>query len=316
LRQNELQAIRYSNLKDRFASLTTDGGALRASTSAEIVSYVVKYKAFEAEWWTDFALKRRESRSKFQRFVGKQKTLSSFFKKVRKEAEALKGPDQTRIEVAYGSAVKTMAPSGRGELGVPTKGTFAFCARAFVGEHPGDSKSGNVVTLEDESNTSKKCWTTRGNLYEKVYKTYDGNGKEFLHHTSARYTPYVPEPEVEVEERKAQEKKAMAKRRRGGSNCTPLAPETRVEQEEKKKRIRHAVCRGLLFCPETSMYCDRDESSARAIAGLRVLKLRGLGRPNAFRRARPTATANNGLEAVVEEMMRPADEDLWRDFVH
>jgi hypothetical protein len=191
-----------------------------------------------------------------------------------------------------------MAPSGRGELGVPTKGTFGFCARAFLGEYEGDSTSGNVVTLEDESNTSKKCWTTRGALYEKVYKTYDAKGKEFLQHTSARYPPLVPESDVEAEERRNQEKKNKAKRRRGGRIEAPLAQETRIDEEEKKKRIRHAVCRGLLFCPETSMYCDRDESSARAIAGLRVLKLRGLGRPSAFRRAQPTAMANNGLEAV------------------
>jgi hypothetical protein len=283
LRQNAMHNVRYSGLKDHFASLTADGGALRASTSAEIIAYVAKYKVFEAEWWSDYALKRRESRSNFQRFVGKQKTLSSFFSNVRKEAEALKGRDQTRIEVAYGSAVQTMAPSGRGELGVPTKGTFAFCARAFIGERHGDATSGNVVTLEDESNTSKKCWMTRGTLYEKVYKTYDAAGKEFLQHTAARYAPYVPEPEVEFEKKKAQDKKDKAKRRRGGGNCNvPLAPPTRVEEEEKKERIRHSVCRGLLFCPETSMYYDRDESSARAIAGLRVLKLRGLGRPTAF----------------------------------
>ena len=168
LRQNAMHAVRYSGIADRFASLTADGGALRASTSAEIVAYVAKYMTFEAEWWSDFALKRRESRSKFQRFVGKQKTLATFFGKVRKEAEALKGPGQTRIEVAYGAAGRTMAPTGRGELAVPTKGTFAFCARAFLGERPEDATSGNVVSFEDESNTSKKCWLTHGALYEKV----------------------------------------------------------------------------------------------------------------------------------------------------
>ena len=40
-------------------------------------------------------------------------------------------------------------------------------------------------------------------------------------------------------------------------------------------RIRYAVCRGLLFCPEKSMYYDLDGASAQAIAGLRVLKLKG-----------------------------------------
>ena len=324
LYENKLKAVRFSGLKDDFASLITDGGALRASTSAEIVAYVERYKTFEAKWWNEFALKRKESRANFQRFVGKQKTLSTFFGKVRKEADKLLGPDQTRIEVAYGAAGKTMAPSGRGELGVPTKGTFAFCARAFLGEHPGDSTSGNVVTFEDETNTSKKCWLTKGTLYEKVYKTYDANGKEFLQHTRARQPPFVPLADVEAEEMRVLERKDKSRRRRGGESvAAPVAPPDIAEDEEEdddegKKRIRYAVCRGLLFCPEKSMYYDRDGASAHAIAGLRVLKLKGLGRPSAFRRALPgqatAAMVNN--ESVAVEEMRPADEDLRRDFVH
>ena len=39
------------------------------------------------------------------------------------------------------------------------------------------------------------------------------------------------------------------------------------------------------------MYYDRDGASAQAIAGLRVLKLKGLGRPSAFRRALLPAAA-------------------------
>jgi hypothetical protein len=99
------------------------------------------------------------------------------------------------------------------------KGTFGFCARAFLGE--GDSTSGNVVTLEDEFNTSKKCWTTRG-----------------------------------------------AKRRRGGWIEAPLAQETRIDEEEKKKRIRHAVCRGLLFCrgkPRGSCAADQKQACTATV---------------------------------------------------
>jgi hypothetical protein len=53
-----------------------------------------------------------------------------------------------------------------------------------------------VVTLEDETNTSKRCWLTGGTLYEKVYKTYDAKGKEFLQHTTARQPPFVPPADV------------------------------------------------------------------------------------------------------------------------
>ena len=173
------------------------------------------------------------------------------------------------------------------------------------------------VTFEDETNTSKKCWLTGGTLYEKVYKTYDAKGKEFLQHTRARQPPFVPPADVEAEERRALERKDKAKRRRGGVGvvAAPLAPETIAEEEEKKKRIRHAVCRGLLFCPEKSKYYDRDGASAQAIAGLRVLKLKGMGRPSAFRRALPSAataaTAATAAmvdnESVAVEEMRPAD---------
>jgi hypothetical protein len=82
----------------------------------------------------------------------------------------------------------------------------------------------------------------------------------------------------------------------------------------RRKRIRYAVCRGLLFCPEKSKYYDRDGASAHAIAGLRVLKLKGLGRPSAFRRALPAAAAAAAAaaamadnESVAVEEMRPAD---------
>ena len=67
------------------------------------------------------------------------------------------------------------------------------------------------------------------------------------------------------------------------------------------------MCRGLLFCPEKSKYYDRDGASAQAIAGLRVLKLKGMGRPSAFRRALPTTAAMVNNESVAVEEMRPAD---------
>ena len=63
----------------------------------------------------------------------------------------------------------------------------------------------------------------------------------------------------------------------------PLAPIASADAKDAQK-IRHVEVRGLLFCPEKRMYFDRDESSARAIAGLRCIKLQGLGRPTAFRR--------------------------------
>ena len=60
------------------------------------------------------------------------------------------------------------------------------------------------------------------------------------------------------------------------------------------------------------MFFDRDERSARAIAGLRCIKLSGRGRPSAFRRKGQRAAAGvQSLGAVtpggVPEVMRPVE---------
>ena len=284
LAQNRLQQVRYSVLQAGFATLTAEGGALRASQSSEIAAYVRAYRVFEQAWWRDVALKRRESRDKFQRFVGKQRAMSRFFTGVRKDAEALKGPEQTRIEVAYGAVGPTMASSGKGEMAVPTKGAYAACCQAFMKERESDRTTRNIVSLEDENNTSAKCWQT-GGTYEKVYKTFDPvTAKEYLCHTAAKRPPSVPQSDVALTAfvRMMREKnKEKAKKRRGGV-IAPQAPET-VVGEEEKTNLRHIDVRGLRFCPERRMYYDRDKASAEAIAGLRCIKLRGLGRPTAFR---------------------------------
>ena len=303
LKQNKLQSQRYSPLAADFASLTRDGGALRASSSDEVRKYVLEYRKFEEKWFTDIALKRRESRSKMQRFIGKQKTLASFFSRVRKEAEkVMVASGKTRIEVAYGACGPTMAPTGRGELAVPTKGTYGACVQAFTKERESDaskpSTSMHVVSLENEDYTSKMCWYT-GKAYEKVYKKHDATGKEFLHHTTNKDAPLVGANEdVEAVLKKRAEQKAKASKRRGGDGVTvPLAPILSADARDASM-TRHIAVRGLLFCPESRMFFARDDESARAIAGLRCIRLAGLGRPSAFRRksAPPVQGATESLQ--------------------
>ena len=330
LRQNKLQSRRYTPLAADFASLTRDGGALRASSSDEVRKYVVEYRKFEEKWFTDVALKRRESRSKLQRFIGKQKTLASFFSRVRKEAEeVMVRSGKTRIEVAYGACGPTMAPTGRGELAVPTKGwpgprprpaaqprTYGACVQAFTRERESDgwhsepSTSKHTVSLENEDYTSQTCWYT-GKKYEKVYKKYDAAGKEFLHHTTNKDAPLVGANEdVEAVLKKRAEQKAKASKRRGGDGTTvPLAPILSADARDVANKVglpqrscgtsmtRHIAVRGLLFCPESRMFFARDDESARAIAGLRCIRLAGLGRPSAFRRksAPPVQGATKSL---------------------
>jgi hypothetical protein len=291
---NKAQHKRLKCLEASFASLAEGGGALRASTSSEIATYIRAAKVFEDEWWS-LQLKRREQRASFQRYMGKQKTLAKFFSDTRKSIDLLRGPKQTRLEVAYGSAGETMAPTGRGELAVPTKGVFGYCLRAFTNLYESDKRSGNVVSYECEDNTSKICYETK-RQYEKVYKDYvfsdfaaavegEVRGVEYLQHTNSRKLPVVPPDKVVAFNALRQAIKEKNKRRRGGNTIVPPTAalsvgELAVLAEEKTRFIES---RGLLFCPERRMFYDRDGASARAIAGLRCIKLRGLGRPTVFR---------------------------------
>ena len=94
---------------------------------------------------------------------------------------------RSRIEVAYGAAGPTMRSSGRGEMSVPTKGTYGACVRAFTKER---AVAKHVVSLENEDYTTKMSWYTC-KAYEKVYKKHDSAGKEFLCHTPAKRAPFV-----------------------------------------------------------------------------------------------------------------------------
>ena len=314
LEQNKLQSKRYKGLVGDFASLTVGGGALRASSTAEIRTYIEAYKKFEDRWFVDFALKLVESRARMKRFIGKTKTLASFFSKVRKEAEVIRERcNMSCIEVAYGHCGPTMAASGKGQLGVPTTGAYKACIRAFTRERFSDPTSGNVVSTEDERFTSKMSWET-GKEYQKVYKTHDASGKEFLRHTAGKHSPIVAPCDFDAVSRRKDEIKLKAKIRRGGKSVSePRASNAWVDARHAQK-LRHIEVRGLLFCQETCMFFDRDKKSARAIAGLRCIRLAGFGRPSAFRqkdKKTPEGTTQS-LEVVFEgaqeysEKMRPA----------
>jgi hypothetical protein len=306
---------RYKPLIPEFAKLTEGGGALRASTSAEIKTYIEAYRKFSEKWFSEFALKLRESRAKMKRYIGKTRTLSSFFSKVRKDAEKIKEAcKMSRIEVAYGACGPSMSPSGRGELAVPTTGAYKACVRAFTKAREGDKHFGrNVVSLEDESFTSKMCWET-GKAYEKVYKVHDVDGKEYLKHTKYKCAPLVNANDIQaVSERKLKNKLKGVIRRGGGvpgpdnngfggeGGIVELRSSKTIFDGVKDARgVHHIEVRGLLFCQENSMFFSRDERSAHAIAGLRCIKLSGLGRPSSFRRKVQKKNESGQSLAVVE----------------
>jgi len=280
LRENRRQIKRYKQIEKSFETLTASGGCVKASKSLQVFNYIEAYSKIQKEWWL-IALKRVELRSKISRYMGKRKVLDSFFSRVRKEANELCGKQGT-IQVAYGSAAKTMPSTGRGEVAAPVGDAYKTCARIFKGQ----------TSAEDENYSTKVNWETK----KTKELTYVGirEGKAVLCHSKGKRPPVVKEEDKGIVTRMLQESKERGKRRRSwnvgskmvGDNCLVKKEKGQKEKKkEKEQEMRYIECRGLRFCPEMRKYYDRDASSARAIAGLRCLKLRGLGRPSIFTRA-------------------------------
>lgn len=310
LSENLKKTCRYNHFKPHFATLTSEGGGIRASSSAQVKSYIQQYSMFESQWWI-VALKRSESRSSMQSYIGKRKALDSFFARVRKDADALmKKYKKNKVILAYGAAGINMSATGRGEAAVPTSGTYAAACRVFQGE---DSE----VSPIQEDFTTKVSYVT-GEAFENVYKRFDlPNGRERFCHTKSKYAPRIPrrhersspldssvealqamsqsplDSSVEVEVLQTtlhkwgdQNKGCL---RRGGimGSAGTFCPETgrysSSTHTQRDKDLTFTMLRGLKYCPVQHMYLARDEESGRAIAGLKVLELQGFGRPTAFR---------------------------------
>jgi hypothetical protein len=217
--------------------------------------------------------------------------MSRYFAQMHRDAKAFmelenqtKDVPLTKISVAYGSAAMSMPSTGKGEISVPVKGAFGACVREF---------GRNVASYENEDYTTKVSWTT-GKVKEKAYKVYVPKSaeemkknpgvdyKEILMHTGAKYMPIVPEDQLKFFTHVQDRIKAIAKKRRSGIEVSvPLGGDA-VPINEETRKLRYIECRGLRFCTETCKFYDRDRESARAIAGLRCIKLMGLGRPSAF----------------------------------
>ena len=180
-------------------------------------------------------------------------------------------PHLAGIQVAYGSAITTMKPTGPGEAAVPTGAMFASCKRAFK----------HHVRVVSEFRSTMMQWET-GTKKELAYKMlwYDGAGRlqEELHHTSAKKPPKVADLDVEAVQAYNTRKTAQGKHRRGG-NVAPWEPST---EAAKRKALRYPEVRGLRFSPEDSKYYDRDNQAALTIARLWCMEVQGLGRPAPF----------------------------------
>ena len=277
LAENRRQQKRYRQLEKRFETLTVSEGCVKASNSTQVYNYIEAYSKIQKEWWS-IALKRVESRSKMARYMGKRKVLDAFFSRVCKDANELCGKRGT-VQVAYGSAAKTMPSTGKGEVAAPVGDAYKACTRVFKGQ----------VSPEDENYSTKVSWETK----KTKELTYIGvkEGKAVLSHSKGKRPPTVKEEYKAIVTRMLEESKERGKRRRSWNTGSKMSGGGNFEwkkadkKKKKEEEMRYIECRGLRFCPEMRKHYDRDASSARAIAGLRCLNLKGLGRPTVFTRA-------------------------------
>lgn len=284
--QMRKQAQRYAHLQEGFHRLTDT--TLRACEPGEIHAYLREYKTISKQWWSQ-ALQRVESRMHFKMYMGKRRVLDSFFAKVLRTVQ--KQFPSHEILVAYGEAGLTMSPTGKGEVAVPTGGTFKACQRIMGTQ---------CVIPTDEYNTTAIAWET-GKKKEIVYRVVDESGDLSVDHTKDNKPPKVPTTRVQAFDKY---KKALVQkekdRRRGWFH---LSNDTSVQEENQEETRRYNEVRGLRFCPERRKYVGRDEESALTIGRLLMFsKLNKGRRPRPFCRGKKTIHPNEDGSVAVESL--------------
>lgn len=251
------KAKQWACMKSGFTTLA--GATLKAVDEAEILEYLRLASEISDAWWA-LALLRRESRDALGAYMGKRRVLDCFFAKIhryfRKEGK--------QVEIAYGEAGLTMSPTGKGEVAVPTGGTYKAAIREFGKER---------VKPTDESYSTKTSWESgavKGLVYMRADRT--------LGHTDEDRPPVVPENERSAVTQLIHDITEKRRSTRGGVSGArgPFKP--------RDGQLRYPEVRGLRFCNETRKYVDRDLTAAMTIARLRVMEILGLGRPAPFAR--------------------------------
>ena len=259
--QDKLQRYRAdkAGLLAEWSHLGEGEAALNTVHCADMVSYLEGYSTLQERWW-DLALQRRESRSNFQRYIGKRSVLDGFFGGIKKQMTKLH--PGVGLRVAYGSAGPTMKPGGRGEQSVPTTGTYASCKRIFD------------TVLTDEFRSTCADWAS-GKRNELVFETPDGIGGRYLDHTLGKHSPCVPLTHKDWGE--------VAKWRADGAH--KQRPFQARPTHLRSVALRYPEVRGLRFDNESGKYHDRDRSAALSIARLQCLHELGRPRPQPFSRS-------------------------------
>jgi len=294
--QDRLKKVRMGKLEASWEEMGADGASVRTDDVAQLGAYLSKYSDIRDAWWA-LALRRVESRANLKRYAGKRKVLDGFFAKTRSAIQGLF--KDANIHLAYGSAGLKMKPTGKGEVAVPTTGTYKAALRVF--------KDKLSVTNEDRSTMvewesgKKKEIAYRIVAHEVVKEKVVGKNFEAarernvttykLGHT-VKNVPFVKDIHAAATAAFVAKKKAADVARR---SCTvAIDKEESVEQSGEQHyatpkhdngRARYPEIRGLRFSPERRIYLDRDREAAVTIARLRTVEMLGRLRPAPFHKS-------------------------------
>ena len=291
--QDRLKKARMGELEASWEGMGADGASVRTDDVAQLCAYLSKYAEIRDAWWA-LALRRVESRANLKRYSGKRKVLDAFFAKTRSEIQDLfKGAN---IHLAYGSAGRKMKPTGKGEVAVPTTGTYKAALRVFK----------DKLSITDEDRSTMVEWES-GKKKEIAYRIVAqdvvkekmvGEGFEAVRERNVttyrlghavKSVPFVEEGHAAATATFVAKKKAadVARRRCAVAVDKEESAEQLVElryatPKRDNGRARYPEIRGLRFSPERRIYLDRDREAAITIARLRTVEMLGKLRPAPF----------------------------------
>ena len=164
-------------------------------------------------------------------------------------------PHLAGIQVAYGSAITTMKPTGPGEAAVPTGAMFTSCKRAFK----------HHVRVVSEFRSTMMQWET-GTKKELAYKSRPAAGGATSHEHKEATEGGRSGRGGRASIQHAQNGPRQAQE---GRQCGALGASSGAGEEEGPAvRCAHPEVRGLRFSPEDSKYYFRDNQAALMIARL------------------------------------------------
>ena len=311
--QDYMKKVRMGEFEASWEEMGADGASVRTDDIAQLGAYLSKYSEIRDAWWA-LALRRVESRvgafgaswplrghTNLKRYMGKRKVLDGFFAKTRYAIQGLF--KDANIHLAYGSAGLKMKPTGKGEVAVPTTGTYKAALRVF--------KDKLSVTNEDRSTMvewesgKKKEIAFRIVAHEVVKEKVVGKNFEAvrernvttytLGHT-VKNVPFVKDVHMAAVADFVAKKKAAGVARRRCTVAVDKEEEDELEEELEEElveqhnatpkrgngRARYPEIRGLRFSPERRIYLDRDREAAVTIARLRTVEMLGRLRPAPF----------------------------------